>query len=146
MVLFYSFLEAEMTAAAQLNMHGVFLHILGDAFGSIIVIINAIVYWQVENVELKKYLDPSLSLVMALIIFSTTLPLFKESALILLQTVPTHINVEEIKKKLLKSVSTVCLVVLIMYLYFIGFSSFATTCFVFCVLLISFLIIDWFNH
>lgn len=93
------------SAGAQLNMHGVFLHILGDAFGSVIVIINAIICWQVDNDDVKRYLDPALSLVMALIIFSTTIPLFKESALILLQTVPTHINVEEIKKKLLKSVS-----------------------------------------
>jgi len=90
-----------------MNMHGVFLHILGDAFGSIIVIINAIVCWQVDNVQLKRYLDPSLSLVMAIIILSTTVPLFKESALILLQTVPTHIDVEEIKRKLLRSIDGV---------------------------------------
>lgn len=46
--------------ASQLNMHGVFLHVLGDAFGSIIVIINAIIVWQVDDANVRKYLDPSL--------------------------------------------------------------------------------------
>ncbi|VDO92447.1 unnamed protein product [Soboliphyme baturini] len=91
----------------QLNMHGVFLHILGDALGSIIVIANAAVCWQIDSVVLRKYLDPSLSLCLAIIITCTTIPLFKESALILLQTVPTHINVQKIKSKLLTSVDGV---------------------------------------
>lgn len=88
--------------AGQLNMHGVFLHILGDAFGSIIVIINALINWRVENEAVQKYLDPSLSLVMVLIISSTTIPLIRESANILLQSIPPHINVAAIRADLLR--------------------------------------------
>ncbi|KFD71161.1 hypothetical protein M514_04994 [Trichuris suis] len=93
--------------STQMNMHGVFLHVLGDAFGSVIVILNAIICWQVDSVTLRRYLDPSLSLCLALIITCTTVPLLKESALILLQTVPTHINVDQIQLKLLHSIDGV---------------------------------------
>uniref|UniRef100_A0A5S6QUL3 Cation efflux protein cytoplasmic domain-containing protein n=1 Tax=Trichuris muris TaxID=70415 RepID=A0A5S6QUL3_TRIMR len=93
--------------STQMNMHGVFLHVLGDAFGSIIVIINAIICWQVDSPSLRRYLDPSLSLCLAMIITCTTVPLLKESALILLQTVPTHINVDQIQLKLLHSIDGV---------------------------------------
>jgi len=85
----------------QMNMHGIWLHVLGDAFGSIVVIINAVVNWKTDVWFLKNYLDPMLSLMMSLIIMGSSIPLLKESALILLQTVPTHINVQDIKQKLL---------------------------------------------
>lgn len=45
------------------------------------------------------------SIVLCGIIVTTTVPLLRESALILLQTVPTHLNVSLIQEKLLKSVS-----------------------------------------
>lgn len=47
-------------SAAQMNMHGVFLHIMGDAFGSLIVIITAAVCHFVNVDALQLYLDPSL--------------------------------------------------------------------------------------
>jgi len=85
-----------------MNMRGLWLHVMGDALGSIVVIVNAIVNWQVTNVEfLKNYLDPMLSLMMSLIIMSTSIPLLKESALILLQTVPPQFNARDLKEKLL---------------------------------------------
>src|SRR4051794_13265626 len=79
--------------SGKLNMHGVFLHILGDALGSVIVIINAIVNivaqgdseaevqdpkdgllgcnatvnGTAKSETLASYLDPSLGFVIALI-------------------------------------------------------------------------------
>lgn len=45
----------------QLNMQGVFLHVLSDAIGSVIVIVTALVCWLIPGQEaLKLYLDPSL--------------------------------------------------------------------------------------
>lgn len=47
--------------SAQLNMRGVFLHVLSDAVGSVIVIVTALVSWLVPGHEiLKLYLDPGL--------------------------------------------------------------------------------------
>lgn len=42
-------------------MQGVFLHILSDALGSVIVIVTALVCWLIPGQEiLKLYLDPTL--------------------------------------------------------------------------------------
>ena len=39
-------------------MRGVFLHVMADALGSVIVIISAVVMWQFPQWEYKKYVDP----------------------------------------------------------------------------------------
>ncbi|KAG8443727.1 hypothetical protein GDO86_009049 [Hymenochirus boettgeri] len=125
---------------SQLNMRGVFLHVLGDALGSVIVVFNALVFYLVFNPcpdddcinpcvenhcadkpevnfttsntngslpEIKMagpcwvlYLDPSLCVIMVCILLYTTYPLLKESALILLQTVPKQIDISSLKQKL----------------------------------------------
>lgn len=98
--------KKKIKSAAQLNMRGVFLHVLGDALGSVVVIVSAIVI-KFTDVEWKYKIDPAMSMVLVIIILSTTIPLLKESALILMQTVPTHIQVSELKKKLINSIDGV---------------------------------------
>lgn len=93
--------EKRLSSSSQLNMRAVFLHVLGDALGSVIVIISALVILFVDK-DWVYYLDPAMSIVMVCIILSTTIPLLKEAALILLQTVPTHIKVKDIREKILK--------------------------------------------
>jgi zinc transporter 1 len=44
-------------AASQMNMRGVFLHVMADALGSVVVIVSAIIIWQTEW-EYKYYVDP----------------------------------------------------------------------------------------
>ncbi|XP_042859441.1 zinc transporter 1-like [Penaeus japonicus] len=90
----------EGSLPSQMNMRGVFLHVLSDALGSVIVIISALVVWLTEW-EYSKYIDPALSLGLVTLITCSTWPLLKDSALILLQTVPTHIQVDGIQKQLL---------------------------------------------
>ena len=46
-------------SSAQLNMRGVFLHVLGDALGSVIVIISALVIKYVKGQWVFK-VDPAL--------------------------------------------------------------------------------------
>lgn len=119
-------------SASQLNMRGVFLHVLGDALGSVIVVVNALIFTFVwspclsgemcVNPCIKShntdsftsmsamktagpcwvlYLDPTLCIIMVGILLYTTYPLLKESALILLQTVPKQINMDQLNQKLL---------------------------------------------
>ncbi|XP_066477504.1 proton-coupled zinc antiporter SLC30A1 [Tiliqua scincoides] len=134
-------MEVEVDSSAQLNMRGVFLHVLGDALGSVIVVVNALVfysYWspcpkdgpcfnpcindhcenatydlgKINATELESihvagpcwvlYLDPALCLIMVCILLYTTYPLLKESALILLQTVPKQIDIRSLNEKLRK--------------------------------------------
>ena len=55
----------------------------------------------------RFYIDPALSLFLVLLIMFSTWPLLTESALILLQTVPAHINVNLLRQKLLNNVEGV---------------------------------------
>lgn len=136
--------DHERDSTSQLNMRGVFLHVLGDALGSVIVVINALIFTFVWTpcppgemcvnpcvndhasdhqhvnhtlVDLSGgpsappvtfagpcwvlYLDPTLCLIMVCILLYTTYPLLKESALILLQTVPKQVNVHRLNERLL---------------------------------------------
>lgn len=140
----YEEMDHESDSSSQLNMRGVFLHVLGDALGSVIVVVNALIFtfvWQpcvagetcmnpcinshttdhqhvnhtlVDLVEgptmatMKYagpcwvlYLDPTLCIIMVGILLYTTYPLLKESALILLQTVPKQINMHRLNERLL---------------------------------------------
>ena len=65
---------------------------MADALGSVIVIISAVIMWQTEW-KYKYYVDPGLSILLVILILKSVWPLLIESALILLQTVPTHIQV-----------------------------------------------------
>ena len=44
-------------SGGQMNMRGVFLHVMADALGSVIVIISALVMW-LTDWEYKLYVDP----------------------------------------------------------------------------------------
>ncbi|XP_059141417.1 uncharacterized protein LOC131929320 [Physella acuta] len=91
--------KPQLASSNQLNMRGVFLHVLGDALGSVVVVVSALVIWFADG-DWRYYVDPSMSIMMVIIILSTTIPLLKESAFILLQTVPSHVNVERIIQEL----------------------------------------------
>lgn len=140
----YEEMDGEPDSSSQLNMRGVFLHVLGDALGSVIVVVNALIFtfvWQPcqgneecvnpcinshitdhqhvnhtlvdllegPTVSATKvagpcwvlYLDPTLCIIMVGILLYTTYPLLKESALILLQTVPKQVNMHRLNERLL---------------------------------------------
>lgn len=81
---------------SHLNMRGVFLHVLGDALGSVAVIISALVIWLSSWPE-RYIIDPILSLVIVAIILFGTIPLVKTTSLILLQATPNSIPIEELR-------------------------------------------------
>ncbi|XP_067655326.1 proton-coupled zinc antiporter SLC30A1-like [Haliotis asinina] len=93
--------KPKVVSQSHLNMRGVFLHVLGDALGSVIVIISALVIWFVEG-GWKYYVDPVMSVLLVIIIISTTIPLLKDSSFILLQAVPKHIKTKAILQKVEK--------------------------------------------
>ncbi|XP_058054499.1 proton-coupled zinc antiporter SLC30A1 isoform X3 [Anopheles bellator] len=92
--------------SSQMNMRGAFLHVLSDALGSVVVIISALIV-KYTDWEYKLYMDPALSVVLVALILKSVWPLLRESALILLQTVPTHIQVDAIQRRLLEKVDGV---------------------------------------
>ncbi|XP_050521017.1 zinc transporter 1 [Daktulosphaira vitifoliae] len=99
-------IHSHESSAGHMNMRGVFLHLLADALGSVIVIVSALIVW-LTDYEWKDKVDPALSLLMVIIILHSVWPLLQESALILLQTVPTHIQVDAIQRRLLDRVDGV---------------------------------------
>ncbi|CAF0784411.1 unnamed protein product [Adineta steineri] len=101
--------ESKPKKQASMNMHGVFLHVLADALGSVVVIISALVIKFVpHDPESTRhwtvYIDPTLSIIIVIIITISTIPLFKDTCYILLQTIPKHLEINEIKSQLLKNI------------------------------------------
>jgi zinc transporter 1 len=86
----------------NLNMHGVFLHILGDFLGSLGVILSGVSLMFMEA-PLKYYVDPAVSLIIALILMKSSIPLVKSCSKILLMSVPTHINLQQLRFQLEKA-------------------------------------------
>uniref|UniRef100_A0A6G1SGF9 Zinc transporter 1 n=1 Tax=Aceria tosichella TaxID=561515 RepID=A0A6G1SGF9_9ACAR len=87
----------------QMNMHAVFLHMLADALGSVIVMISAIIFMKTDW-AIRLYIDPILSVIMVCLILKSTWPLLTESAMILLQTVPTHIDLDSLRTRLTQEI------------------------------------------
>uniref|UniRef100_UPI00358EF89B proton-coupled zinc antiporter SLC30A1-like n=1 Tax=Myxine glutinosa TaxID=7769 RepID=UPI00358EF89B len=98
--------NVESKGTSAMNMQAVFLHVMGDALGSLAVIINALVYMYFRrrcrhgDACWVLYLDPLLSLAIVAILLSTALPLLRKAALVLLQAVPKHLSVESLQKDL----------------------------------------------
>lgn len=83
-------------SSTHMNMRGAFLHVLSDALGSVIVVISASVLIVFDDWKYRDYIDPALSIILVILILYSVWPLLRESALILLQTVPTHIQVRRV--------------------------------------------------
>lgn len=81
---------------ADLNMRGLFLHVMGDALGNLGVIGSALFIW-LTPYWWKYYADPFVSLIITIIILASAIPLCKAASRILLQAVPAGIDVIDIK-------------------------------------------------
>ena len=90
----------------SMNITGVFLHVLADALGSVVVCITSLVI-MLTDWEYRFYLDPVLSLVIVLIILASTWPLLRDSTLILLNTIPAHIDLLDLETRLVTTVAGV---------------------------------------
>ncbi|KAM5453961.1 Zinc resistance conferring protein [Microsporum audouinii] len=79
----------------DLNMRGVFLHVMGDALGNIGVIVSALIIW-LTNYSWRYYADPAISLLITIIILFSAIPLCKAASRILLQAVPAGLSIDHI--------------------------------------------------
>ncbi|OJD24110.1 hypothetical protein ACJ73_04535 [Blastomyces percursus] len=79
----------------DLNMRGVFLHVVGDALGNIGVIASALIIW-LTDYSWRYYVDPGISLVITFIILASAIPLCKAASRILLQAVPADLSIDHI--------------------------------------------------
>ncbi|NWJ00228.1 ZNT10 protein, partial [Crypturellus undulatus] len=82
-----------------LNIRGVLLHVMGDALGSVVVVVAATIFHVLPlsadaPCNWQCYIDPSLTIIMVIIILSSAFPLIKETSIILLQMVPKGVNMQ----------------------------------------------------
>lgn len=80
----------------DLNMRGVFLHVMGDALGNVGVIGSALIIW-LTDYSWRFYSDPAISLIITIIILLNAIPLCKAASRILLQAVPTGLSIDDIR-------------------------------------------------
>ncbi|RCN29233.1 hypothetical protein ANCCAN_25014 [Ancylostoma caninum] len=90
--------------AENLNMRGVFLHIMSDAIGSVFVIITASLALFFPNAlgRLNDYLDPALSLTLVTLICFSAYALVRETAGIILRRAPAFLDFDDINSDIMK--------------------------------------------
>ena len=85
-------------SSTSLNIRGAYLHILGDALSSVGVVIGGVII-----LNTGWYLiDPLLSILISFVIIYSAWALVKESVNILLESVPSHIDIDELAAELQK--------------------------------------------
>ena len=80
----------------DLNIRGIFLHVMGDALGNVGVIASALIIW-LTDYSWRFYFDPLISLVITVIILLSAIPLCRAASRILLQAVPAGLEIDDIK-------------------------------------------------
>lgn len=102
-ILMLLFVDSHVHAHGHSHDHGnkgimqaVFLHLIGDLLGSVIVLITSGTMWYVDRNGLDIWwvtlMDPTLSIILGIILVVATWKVLKESTSIVLQTVPDDID------------------------------------------------------
>ncbi len=79
-------------SSENLNMRGAFLHVMGDALGSVGAIVAGFLIWRWGLL----LADPLISIAMCLLIIYSSWRLIQESVNILLEGTPSHINIRAV--------------------------------------------------
>lgn len=73
-----------------------------DVLGCVFVILVSILVYFTDS-DVAKYIDPVFAIISSISLFVLCYPYMKESGLILLQTIPNHINIDSLKRELLEA-------------------------------------------
>jgi len=91
------FFLLRMHSAESLNIRGALLHVLGDLLSSVAVLVGGLfVWWRGWN-----WLDPLLSLLIAVVIVQGAVRVTREALGILLEFAPAHVKIAEVEKMIL---------------------------------------------
>jgi cobalt-zinc-cadmium efflux system protein len=83
---------------ASLNMRGAYLEVLGDLFGSIMVVAAALVIMATGFLRA----DPLVSLAIAVLILPRSYGLLRDAVAVLLETTPAHLDLDDVRDHLRK--------------------------------------------
>lgn len=82
----------------SLNIKSAYLHVLSDSLNSLLVISSAFLIYFTE----KFYFDSIASIIISIFIINSSLKIFIRTLNILMEGVPSNLNIAEIKKEILK--------------------------------------------
>jgi cobalt-zinc-cadmium efflux system protein len=82
----------------SMNVRGAFLHVLGDALSSVGVLVGAAVMWLTG----WYVVDPLISVLISVVIVVGSLRLVRDAVDVLLEAVPSHVDLSVVKELLLK--------------------------------------------
>jgi len=94
--------KKEKAPRRDMNVHAVFLHYLGDAISSLLVLGAGLFLHFFKGNSWTVYIDPIASLVIVALIVFTTIPLVRRCSTILLQSTPSEVSVDDIRNQLRK--------------------------------------------
>ncbi|KAL8777165.1 MAG: hypothetical protein Q9213_007980 [Squamulea squamosa] len=92
-------IDAPAIHSHDLNMVGVFLHLLSDAFNNLGIIVAALIIILVQS-PTRFYADPGISMAISFMICLSAYPLVSKSGSILLQTAPLGVDMGDVRKDL----------------------------------------------
>lgn len=75
------------------NIRGVWLHVLSDALGSVAVLLAGLAVWTLG----WTWVDPAASVLISMLIIYSSWALLKETVFVLMESAPTHIDVEQVR-------------------------------------------------
>jgi solute carrier family 30 (zinc transporter), member 2 len=73
-----------------MNLRAAVIHLLGDILQSIGVVIAALIIYFVPNSQIA---DPITTLIFAVIVLFTTVPIFKDCISVIMEATPNELNV-----------------------------------------------------
>jgi cobalt-zinc-cadmium efflux system protein len=82
----------------SLNMRGAYLEVLGDLFGSALVVVAALVVMVAGFTRA----DPIASLLIAVLILPRSFGLLRDAVAVLLETTPAHLDLDDVRDHLLR--------------------------------------------
>ncbi|CAF0718100.1 unnamed protein product [Brachionus calyciflorus] len=93
---------------SNVNMRAIFLHILTDFLGSVIVILSSLLHMYQNEINIPgsliDFLEPVLCTIIAFLILFHVKNMLIDSALILLEAVPDEINIQDLRDDIVKRV------------------------------------------
>ncbi|XP_015787153.1 zinc transporter 1-like [Tetranychus urticae] len=89
--------QPKLSKSTEMNLRGAALHLLGDLSVSILVVISTTANLLLDY-RWTIYIDPVMAFIPAFFLSISAWKLLRESAMILLEAVPSHIQIESITK------------------------------------------------
>ncbi|OQE80746.1 hypothetical protein PENNAL_c0044G02645 [Penicillium nalgiovense] len=86
----------------DLGMMGVMLHVIGDAINNLGVMAAGLIIWLAAPHTGRYYADPGVSMFIAILIIMSSFPLMRRAGMILLESVPTGVDMCDVKHDLEK--------------------------------------------